>query len=136
MSHVDKAEELRDLKILIHGTPRPDIAQIKFTLRGSRRGRPAGKYPTLQVHPGRRCNLNAALLFDSGRRFGRLDIDLLRGVVADAAAIGYRVLSFRRRAAVYPSWENCFVPSHAAGLATTVTTNGMLLDRRKRTSWG
>ena len=29
-----KLKELRDLNILIHGTPRPDIAQIKFTLRG------------------------------------------------------------------------------------------------------
>ena len=29
-----KLKELRDLHILINGTPRPDIAQIKFTLRG------------------------------------------------------------------------------------------------------
>ena len=29
-----KLKELRDLHILIHGQPRPDIAQIKFTLRG------------------------------------------------------------------------------------------------------
>ena len=29
-----KLKELRDLNILIHGIPRPDIAQIKFTLRG------------------------------------------------------------------------------------------------------
>ena len=29
-----KLKELRDLNILIHGTPRPNIAQIKFTLRG------------------------------------------------------------------------------------------------------
>ena len=29
-----KLKELRDLNILIHGQPRPDIAQIKFTLRG------------------------------------------------------------------------------------------------------
>jgi hypothetical protein len=29
-----KLKELRDLNILIHGTPLPDIAQIKFTLRG------------------------------------------------------------------------------------------------------
>ncbi|MCC2643062.1 MAG: hypothetical protein K0S45_3475 [Nitrospira sp.] len=28
-----KLKELRDLHILINGTPRPDIAQIKFTLR-------------------------------------------------------------------------------------------------------
>ena len=29
-----KLKELRDLNILIHGIPRPDIAQIKFTLKG------------------------------------------------------------------------------------------------------
>jgi len=29
-----KLKELRDLNILIHGTPRPDLAQIKFTVRG------------------------------------------------------------------------------------------------------
>jgi hypothetical protein len=28
-----KLKELRDLNILIHGTPQPNIAQIKFTLR-------------------------------------------------------------------------------------------------------
>ena len=29
-----KLKELRDLNILIHGTPRPDLAQINFTVRG------------------------------------------------------------------------------------------------------
>ena len=31
---LSKLKELRDLNILIHGIPRPDIAQIKFTLKG------------------------------------------------------------------------------------------------------
>lgn len=31
---LSKLKELRDLHILINGTPRPDLAQIKFTLRG------------------------------------------------------------------------------------------------------
>jgi hypothetical protein len=34
LATLTKLKELRDLNILIHGTPRPDIAQIKFTLRG------------------------------------------------------------------------------------------------------
>jgi hypothetical protein len=34
VSTLTKLKELRDLNILIHGIPRPDIAQIKFTLRG------------------------------------------------------------------------------------------------------
>jgi hypothetical protein len=31
---LSRLKELRDLNVLINGTPRPDIAQIKFTLRG------------------------------------------------------------------------------------------------------
>ena len=31
---LSKLNELRDLNILIHGTPKPDIAQIKFTVQG------------------------------------------------------------------------------------------------------
>ena len=34
VSVLTSLKELRDLNILIHGTPRPDLAQIKFTLRG------------------------------------------------------------------------------------------------------
>lgn len=33
VSTLTRLKELRDLHILINGTPRPDIAQIKFTLR-------------------------------------------------------------------------------------------------------
>ena len=34
VSTLTRLKELRDLNILINGIPRPDIAQIKFTLRG------------------------------------------------------------------------------------------------------
>jgi len=33
LSALTKLKELRDLHVLINGTPRPDIAQIKFTIR-------------------------------------------------------------------------------------------------------
>lgn len=33
LSALTRLKELRDLHILINGTPRPDIAQIKFTIR-------------------------------------------------------------------------------------------------------
>ena len=95
---------------------------------------PAGKYPTLQVHPGRRCNLQCLHCYsDSGPTVSeRLDIDLLRGVVADAAAIGYRVLSVSGgEPLMYPALGELLRAAHTAGLATTVTTNGMLLDRRR-----
>jgi MoaA/NifB/PqqE/SkfB family radical SAM enzyme len=95
---------------------------------------PAGKYPTLQVHPGRRCNLQCLHCYsESGPAVSeRLDIDLLRGVVADAAAIGYKVLSVSGgEPLLYRGLGELLRASHAAGLATTVTTNGMLLDRRR-----
>jgi len=61
-----------------------------------------------------------------------LDIDLLRGVVGDAAAIGYKVLSVAGgEPLLYPALGKLLRASHAAGLATTVTTNGMLLGRRQ-----
>lgn len=34
VSTLTKLKELSDLNVLIHGTPIPNIAQIKFTLRG------------------------------------------------------------------------------------------------------
>ena len=35
VASLTKLKELRDLNILTHGTPVPNIAQIKFTLRSS-----------------------------------------------------------------------------------------------------
>ncbi len=95
---------------------------------------PAGRYPTLQVHPGRRCNLQCLHCYsDSGPAVTeQLAIEVLRGVVADAATIGYRVLSVSGgEPLLYPALGELLRVSHAAGLATTVTTNGMLLDRRQ-----
>jgi len=34
LATLSKLKELRDLNILIHGIPKPDIAQIKFTVQG------------------------------------------------------------------------------------------------------
>lgn len=95
---------------------------------------PAGKYPTLQVHPGRRCNLQCLHCYsDSGPTVAeQLDVGLLGGVVADAAAIGYRVMSVSGgEPLLYSALGELLSVSHAAGLATTVTTNGMLLDQRQ-----
>jgi len=61
-----------------------------------------------------------------------LGIDVLRGVVVDAAAIGYKVLSVSGgEPLLYSAIGELLCVSHAAGLATTVTTNGMLLDERR-----
>lgn len=94
---------------------------------------PAGKYPSLQVHPGRRCNLECLHCYsNSGPAVSEsLAIDLLRAAVTDAAALGYSVLSVSGgEPLLYPALGELLCAAHAAGLVTTVTTNGMLLDRR------
>ncbi len=94
---------------------------------------PAGKYPALQVHPGRRCNLQCLHCYsDSGPEVSeQLDIDVLRTVVVDAATLGYVVISVSGgEPLLYSALGELLRVSHDAGLATTVTTNGMLLDQR------
>ena len=62
----------------------------------------------------------------------QLEIDLLEGVVADAAAIGYRVMSVSGgEPLLYPGLAQLLRAAHTSGLVTTVTTNGMLLDQRQ-----
>jgi MoaA/NifB/PqqE/SkfB family radical SAM enzyme len=95
---------------------------------------PAGKYPTLQIHPSRRCNLQCLHCYSaSGPGVAeRLEIGVLGEAVADAAALGYRVISVSGgEPLLYPALGELLRLSHAAGLATTVTTNGMLLGRRQ-----
>ncbi len=95
---------------------------------------PAGKYPTLQVHPYRRCNLRCLHCYTSSAPevSERLDIDVLRSAVADAASLGYRVMSVSGgEPLLYSDLGDLLHVAHAAGMVTTVTTNGMLLDDRR-----
>ena len=92
---------------------------------------PAGKFATLQVHPSRRCNLQCLHCYsNSGPSVNeQLDIEVLRPVVADAAAIGYQIMSVSGgEPLLYAPLGELLHHAHAAGLFTTVTTNGMLLD--------
>jgi MoaA/NifB/PqqE/SkfB family radical SAM enzyme len=61
-----------------------------------------------------------------------LDIEILRRVVSDSAAMGYMVLSVSGgEPLLYPALGDLLQAAHQAGMATTVTTNGMLLDHRQ-----
>ena len=95
---------------------------------------PAGPHPTLQVHPSRRCNLKCLHCYsESGPAVSeQLDVEVLSRVVDDAAKLGYSVLSVSGgEPLLYPALAKLLRSSHRAGLATTVTTNGMLLDQRQ-----
>jgi MoaA/NifB/PqqE/SkfB family radical SAM enzyme len=95
---------------------------------------PAGPHPTLQVHPSRRCNLHCLHCYsESGPKVSEhLDIEVLRRVVADAVQLGYQVLSVSGgEPLLYPALGELLRAAHEARLATTVTTNGMLLDQRQ-----
>jgi len=62
----------------------------------------------------------------------QLEVELLAGVMPDAAALGYRVVSVSGgEPLLYEPIESLLAASHAAGLATTVTSNGMLADGRR-----
>jgi len=92
---------------------------------------PAGSLPALQVHPTRRCNLRCPHCYsDSGPDVAeRLGEGLLLRVLADAAALGYRVVSVSGgEPLLYEPLPRVLRAAHPEGLATTVTSNGLLLD--------
>ncbi|MCX6613487.1 MAG: radical SAM protein [Acidobacteria bacterium] len=94
---------------------------------------PAGKYPSLQIHPTRRCNLQCLHCYSqSGPNASeQLDIEVIRRVVPDAAALGYQVMSVSGgEPLLYPHLPELLKLARSVGLVTTVTTNGMLLDER------
>jgi len=88
----------------------------------------------LQIHPTRRCNLACLHCYSlSGpEERGELPAALLAGALADAAAEGYAVASFSGgEPLLYRPLRELLVHAHGLGMATTATTNGMLLDARR-----
>jgi MoaA/NifB/PqqE/SkfB family radical SAM enzyme len=88
----------------------------------------------LQIHPSRRCNLRCAHCYSSSSPDERdgLDTALLRAAIFDAAGEQYNVASFSGgEPLLYPSLRQVLEAAHEAGMLTTVTTNGMLLDARR-----
>ncbi len=95
---------------------------------------PAGRLPIFQIHPTRRCNLQCLHCYSgSGPDVSdALDVNLVLQGIADAAELGYRVLSVSGgEPMLYGPLEQVLSGAHACGLLTTVTTNGMMLDARR-----
>lgn len=95
---------------------------------------PAGCLPAIQIHPTRRCNLRCLHCYsDSGPEVSEeLNENLVFRVLADAAELGYRVLSVSGgEPLLYEPLPRILRAAHEHSLITTVTTNGMLLDSRR-----
>ena len=56
---------------------------------------PAGSLPALQIHPTRRCNLKCLHCYSESGPSVReaLDVELVLGVIRDAAELGFKVLA-------------------------------------------
>jgi MoaA/NifB/PqqE/SkfB family radical SAM enzyme len=88
----------------------------------------------LQIHPTRRCNLRCLHCYSSSgpEERGELPTALLADALTDAAAEGYTVASFSGgEPLLYRPLRELLDHAHGRGMATTVTSNGMLLDERR-----
>jgi MoaA/NifB/PqqE/SkfB family radical SAM enzyme len=95
---------------------------------------PTGEYAILQVHPARRCNLRCLHCYSrSGPDVDEaLGLDLLARAVADARDLGYGVLGVSGgEPLLYRPLPDLLRAARAAGMRTTVTSNGMLLTQRR-----
>jgi MoaA/NifB/PqqE/SkfB family radical SAM enzyme len=91
-------------------------------------------YRVLQLHVSRRCNLACRHCYStSGPEFrDEVPVGLFRTAIEDAAAEGYNVAGFSGgEPLMYRPLRELLRHAHASGMFTTVTTNGMLLDRRR-----
>lgn len=83
----------------------------------------------LQVHPTRQCNLRCLHCYSSSGpgEGAALDADLVRRVVDDAAALGYRTLSLSGgEPFLYRDLAAVLRHAREAGMRTAVVTNGTL----------
>ena len=89
--------------------------------------------PTLQIHPSRHCNLTCKHCYSDSSPSSRqaLAVETVRAVIADAADMGYQVLSVSGgEPFMYPGLGELLAYAKSRGLRTTVTTNGYFLKRR------
>jgi MoaA/NifB/PqqE/SkfB family radical SAM enzyme len=88
----------------------------------------------VQIHPTRRCNLRCLHCYSLSGPEARdeLPAQMLCDAVSDSAALGYNVVSVSGGEPVlYRGLRTLLEQARACGMATTVTSNGMLLDERR-----
>jgi MoaA/NifB/PqqE/SkfB family radical SAM enzyme len=88
----------------------------------------------VQVHPTRQCNLRCLHCYStsSPQERGHLDAALICAALTDACQEGYNVASFSGgEPLLYKPLRQLLDHAHDCGMMTTVTTNGMLLDKRR-----
>jgi Fe-coproporphyrin III synthase len=91
-------------------------------------------YRVLQLHPTLRCNLRCLHCYSSSgpELSAQLDPGLLGSAITAAGQEGYNVLGVSGgEPTLYRPLPTLLDRAHAAGMLTTVTSNGMLLDGRK-----
>lgn len=95
---------------------------------------PTGRFRIVQIHPTRSCNLRCLHCYSSSgpEVAARLDASLVRDLLTDARAEGYTVAGFSGgEPLLYRPLREVLEHARSLGLTTTVTSNGMLLDRRR-----
>jgi Fe-coproporphyrin III synthase len=102
----------------------------------SRAPGPAGN-AILQIHPSLRCNLSCTHCYSSSGPavHTALDVATVCGVITDAAAMGYEVVSISGgEPFLYIGLDDVLAHAKSLGLRTTVTTNGFFTrkDRLNR----
>ncbi len=91
-------------------------------------------YRVLQIHPTLRCNLKCPHCYSSSspEEVGELSLDLLRQTLSEASAEGYNAVGVSGgEPLMFSSLHGVLEHARALGMATTVTTNGMLLDQKR-----
>ncbi|HZE72196.1 MAG TPA: radical SAM protein [Pyrinomonadaceae bacterium] len=91
-------------------------------------------YRVLQIHPTLRCNLKCPHCYSSSspEEVAELPLDLLRQTLSEAFAEGYNAVGVSGgEPLMFSSLHGVLEQARSLGMVTTVTTNGLLLDRKR-----
>ena len=91
-------------------------------------------YRVLQIHPTLRCNLKCPHCYSSSspEEAGELSLDLLRQTLSEAFQEGFNAVGVSGgEPLMFSSLAAVLERARSIGMITTVTTNGILLDRKR-----